>query len=112
MGDTWEQKVVDCECYSLDHVVRFTLDNYSEDDRPELSVSTHLNTWRGFWNRLRCGVKYILGMQQSHGNWDEVLIRIEQAQELRAMINRYEALVDAWTEKQKTATDKSPGARR
>lgn len=84
MGDTWDDNPIRCECCSLDHVVWFHLDDY--DGKPELSVSPHLNTWRGFWRRLWCGVRYILGMQQDHGHWDEVLIPYERARELRAML--------------------------
>jgi hypothetical protein len=97
MGETWDEKLIRCECHSLDHVVHFQLDDYGS--QPELSISTHLSTWRGFWNRLWNGTKYILGLKQRHGNWDEVLISYDRAKELRAMLDKYIAMRDTWAEK-------------
>lgn len=63
-----------CQCgdYGKDHLVTLTL--YKELDEPALAIGTGLNHYLGFWKRLKVGVKYILGIDNTYHSHVECLI--------------------------------------
>lgn len=80
--------IVECDCYSLDHIVRFSY--WKEDDgRDELYISTHMKTWRPWWKRLRDALKHVLNIPSQHGEWDEVCMGPEQAEQLIPILQTY-----------------------
>jgi hypothetical protein len=82
----FESLIVRCDCHSLEHMAQFEI---FTDDPPELYLSVHLNTWRGFFRRIGLGLQYIFGIKSRHGNWDEVIINVEQAKRIVNICNAY-----------------------
>jgi len=81
---------VDCICDSDEHVMRITyfVDAWDNIDEDEVYISVQLYG-RTFWERLVRGIKYIFGYQCRYGHWDVTTIRIDQAERIRDLLNRY-----------------------
>ena len=71
---------IECACYSPDHTMRFHI----EDDTIYLTV--HL-TPDSFYDRLKKGIKYILGYTSRYGHFDEFIIRKDQQSKLLEILN-------------------------
>jgi hypothetical protein len=71
MGDETRRLLIECECGSLDHIARLSV----WDDEPlEAYFTFHMKTWRGFWKRLGYSLRYLLGLRQRYGCWDELCL--------------------------------------
>ena len=72
-----------CDCSSCEHqlIVRWN----NDDD--EVCVSVHLANHRGFWKRLWHGLRYAFGHKSIYGNFDEVIIRKEDAEGLQRVVD-------------------------
>jgi hypothetical protein len=75
-----ETEILLCKCHSSEHQI---LIYYDEDDKM-LYLSIHL-TERGFWRRLKYGIKYIFGYHCRYGHWDEFIFNENDADKLQAM---------------------------
>ena len=85
-----ERLHIDCECSSLNHLVRVT---YDPDDTyaelGEVYVETQLNTWRPWYNRLWLAVRYVLGLSTSpYGHYDETIVSVEDRRKLVALLRK------------------------
>jgi hypothetical protein len=66
-----EKEIIICECNSTEHQMLFM---YSEEDGyPMIFIRTHLNK-RPFFERIKCGIKYIFGHQSRYGSFDEFIV--------------------------------------
>ena len=72
-----------CDCSSCEHqlVVR-----WDEDDN-EVYVNMHLSAHMGFWERVWHGLKYIFGYKSCYGEFDEVILRKEDADNLQKVVD-------------------------
>lgn len=73
-----------CSCNDLEH--QFVI-SYIEDDYSEMYLSVNLATGN-FWKRLKIGLKYIFGKKSKYGQFDEILIRPEDANRLQEIVNK------------------------
>ena len=71
-----------CECSSAEHQL---LVQYFEDEN-EVYVQTHLAK-KTFWERLKYGIKYILGYQSRYGAFDEIILGPQHIKNLQSIIN-------------------------
>ena len=71
-----------CECSSLEHQVVFQWDNNDK----EVYMHIHLVNYKGFWRRLWHGLKYAFGHRCRYGEFDEVILRKEDAGNLQKIV--------------------------
>lgn len=83
-----ESLLIRCDCHSLDHLAEFSLFTY-DNDNPALYLTVHLNSWQGVFRRLWVGFKYAFGYKSRYGNWDEMIINVDQAKKIRNVCNSY-----------------------
>ncbi len=72
-----------CECSSCEHQLIIRYDN-NED---EVYVNVHLANYKEFWRRLWHGLKYIFGYKSRYGEFDEVILRKEDADNLQKVVD-------------------------
>lgn len=95
---------IDCQCQSPDHVIRFTLDDYANEE-PELYVEVQLHQWHSFWKRLVLAVKYLFGKSARFGYWDCTLLDTDSAQKLAVMCHQYRAKRENYARAQASNSD-------
>lgn len=78
---------LDCTCHSPEHLVRYSLWNWS-DGEPELSLMVQASEYRPWYYRLKVGLKYIIGFEPLC--WHDVLLKREDAGKLMNMLKEYE----------------------
>lgn len=81
---------IDCECQSADHIIRFSFDNFL-DEEPELYIEVQLNQRFPFWKRLILATKYILGKSNRFGHWDCTSLNIDTARQLAVLCHQFRA---------------------
>lgn len=80
--------VTKCRCeHDSDHAVSF---HYWPDQAfgDEFTISTSLNHYRGFWSRVWIGIKYALGIDNTHYFFTEQTIDKDELLKLQAFINK------------------------
>jgi hypothetical protein len=78
-----ENYYVECDCHADEHTLRFMVD--SADG--EVTVSTFLNHYRPWCQRLRVAVKYLMGYKCKYGHFDTTIISGERLNDLQAVID-------------------------
>lgn len=80
-----EKELIICSCNSTDHQLLFL---GIEDSKygNEVYMHVHLPT-QSFWKRLKHGIKYILGYKSRYGDFDEVILQKEHAQQFIKVAN-------------------------
>lgn len=81
-----EEKILICDCSSTEHQIIL---RYDEDDN-ECYASIHLTNLRGFFSRLKYGLKYIFGYKCRYGAWDEFIFKKEHIGKLRELADLIE----------------------
>ncbi len=76
----------ECACGSDEHVLRFTLDKQER----EIYTSIFLNQYRPLWKRIFVAFGYVLGYKCKYGHWDSWIMREEDVQRLKDMIEEFE----------------------
>jgi len=76
-----EQKLFICSCFSPEHQVIFTWDG---DD---FYLTFHLSEKR-FLKRVFLGIKYIFGYKSKYGNFDEIIFKESDKQEIIDLIKK------------------------
>ncbi len=72
-----------CECSSCEHQLIVSWDN----DNNEVFVQMHLTTYKGFWKRLWHGLKYAFGHRSRYGDFDEIILRKKDADNLQKVVD-------------------------
>lgn len=89
-NDASRELFLSCECSSMDHLARFSyFATTSIEPAPNLYLTVHLKTWRGFWRRAWTAICYALGRKSRFGEWDEVIVDAKQAADLRKLLDEY-----------------------
>jgi len=78
-----ERQIMICKCNSLEHQVTFWYD----EEYKELYNQIHLTTYRNFFKRLWCGLKYAFGYRSRYGAWDSTMFKPEDLEKLRKHLN-------------------------
>ena len=72
-----------CDCSSCEHQVVVTW----RDEDNEVFVQVHLTTYKGFWKRLWNGLKYAFGHKSRYGDFDEIILRKKDADNLQKVVD-------------------------
>ena len=81
----------ECECFGLDHIIKFTIFEWTKDNY-ELILFTHLNNYLSFWKRLLHGFKYVCRFPYTFGGFSETIIELEDIPRLRSVLDEFEKL--------------------
>jgi hypothetical protein len=88
--DGVQEALVRCDCRSLDHLLELTVfDRDKHNMAPEAFIQFHLGTWMNFWRRLRVAFKYVFGLRQRYGAWDELCLNKSEAIKFRDALDAY-----------------------
>lgn len=79
-----KKDILICDCHSPEHQLIIQYDN--DFKHPMCYFHIHLNK-RPFWERVKCGIKYILGRQCNYGAFDEFIFNPEDADKLQNLVN-------------------------
>lgn len=93
-----ETHYFECACSSPEHTLRFVLDKTPSE--PELYLEVYLHE-RPFFSRLWYGLKYIFGFKCRYGAWDCWTLSPEDPGRLRNLLDIYEMLEKAPSDKPK-----------
>lgn len=79
-----QQETLICQCGSIEHQFSFV---WWEDEEleGEVYMEVHLNPL-SFWQRLKNGIKYIFGHRSIFGDFDDVILRKEDAHKLERVV--------------------------
>jgi len=88
----------ECRCGSDEHTLRFTLDKKEK----EIHTSIFLNDYYPWWKRVWVGFRYACGYKCRYGHWDCWILRQEDADRLRTMLDE---LCEPETTKESDRTD-------
>lgn len=81
-----EQELLVCQCGDVSHQLIINYDDTPE--APAVYVSVHLSPETNFFKRLWRGLKYIFSNKRSkYGDFDEILLRPEDAYKLEYAVN-------------------------
>jgi hypothetical protein len=83
---------VECECHSVEHVVRYTFypDDALYDPADRLVyVTMFLNQYRSFWKRIWVAIKYVFGYKCKYGHFDCTMVNVDEATNLRNFLNEF-----------------------
>ena len=72
-----------CECHSTEHQLIVLYSN--DDDYPVVYFHIHLNK-KSFWERLKYGVKYILGYKSQYGAFDEFIFNSDDVEKVERVV--------------------------
>ena len=72
-----------CDCGSLEHQVVF---RWNVDDN-EVYMHVHLFDYKRFFRRLWHGLKYAFGHRSKYGEFNEVILRKEDADNLQKVVD-------------------------
>lgn len=84
MESKMQQELLICQCGSLEHQFSFVWWEDKDLDG-EVYMECHL-TPLPFWQRLKNGIKYIFGHRSVYGDFDDVILRKEDAHKLERVV--------------------------
>lgn len=100
------KKYIDCVCSSEEHVVRFIFD-IDEDSRfSSIYLGTQLAPLP-FFERVVAAIKYIFGYECKYGHWEETIIDLDAAKELRSEFDWFITSVEGRMNSLEQAPEKS-----
>lgn len=71
-----------CKCGDVSHqLILSTLDT-EDDEKRIVYAAFHLDNY-GFWNRVNNAVKYVLGIKHKDGDFDSLLLKVEDMDRLK-----------------------------
>ena len=73
-----KQDILICECSNIEHQIAF---NYNADEKMVYLVTRLCPL--SFWKRLKNGIKYIFGHKSRFGEFDEFILRADDANKIR-----------------------------
>lgn len=78
-----DTEVLICQCNSLEHQVTFSWLGNNEDG--DVYMEVHLKPL-GFWQRVSNGIKYIFGHRSKYGDFDDMILKKEDAWKLEKIV--------------------------
>lgn len=79
-----QQETLICQCSSGEHQFSFVWWE-DEDLEGEVYMEVHLKPL-SFWQRVKNGIKYIFGHRSIYGDFDEVILKKEDAPKLERVV--------------------------
>lgn len=71
-----------CQCSSSEHTLQFICD----PDEKEIYTQVFLNQHRSFFKRVWVSIKYIFGYKCRYGHWDTFIMRSEDLEKIKVII--------------------------
>ena len=84
MSENTKREYIICSCENIEHQMVFTY--FEEEGHNEVFCQIHLSPLP-FWYRLCHAVKYIFGYRSRLGDFEEFILRKEDASKLQTVIN-------------------------
>lgn len=78
-----ETKILTCECHSTEHQI---VVNYDDEDNIVFCHIYLSGNDRGFFKRLKYGIKYIFGYKCRFGHWDEFIFNHKEVNKLEEIV--------------------------
>ena len=82
-----EEHFFSCQCSDFRHVFRFVLDEKDGD----LWLEVQLNAWEPWYKRAWNALKYVFGQKVAYGYYDTTMVKPEEFDRLRALLDKAEA---------------------
>lgn len=83
---------LECDCQSMDHVIRVEIDDYDEKT-PYLVVSAFLNNgYRSFWKRFQLAFKYLFKLDNKDYYYVDSILDRHSVSKLEEIIKKYKEL--------------------
>jgi len=77
-------------CHSPEHQIIAQFDEVEPDPRLNfLYLWVHLGTHKSVFKRLRAAIRYVFGYRSQYGEWDELLLDIDEVVAVRAFLDEY-----------------------
>jgi len=90
---------LECACSSARHTLRIEIDS-NLDDRdwpPEFCLSVQMVQGRGFWQRLREAILYVLNREShGYGHWDSFVLSKSDTTRMIDLLRIYARRLDQW----------------
>jgi len=74
----YEYEYVECQCESVDHIMRFVIDEEEDEVYVDVQLSEYQNIFKRFWLAIR----YICGCTEKYGHWDVTLLKNEDRERI------------------------------
>lgn len=81
---TNETEYFQCECHSDDHTFKLEIDS----DDGQLILTPYLRQSGKFWHRVAAAFKFIFNERYGLGYWDCVLVKNEDVERLKGVIDK------------------------
>lgn len=94
-----------CACHSPEHTIVFDVDKDEMSDYdpfPEMYLHVHLHQHRSIFKRIWVAIKYVFGYKCKYGHWDCWVLRSEDAERMRDMLDEFIAAEETAKVKRKT----------
>lgn len=92
----------ECACFSPQHRAVFQLDTGEEHKfayEPELYMEAYLRSYYNIFKRVWVALKYVFGGKTKYGHFDCFLLKYEDAERLKELLNQYTTSVESWANK-------------
>ena len=78
-----ETHYFECQCGGDEHMLKFVVDD------EDFYLNVFLNQYRGFFHRLWIAIKYVFGYKCKYGHWDSWMLRPEDVQRLKGLLDKH-----------------------
>lgn len=85
--DLSDALILDCECSSAEHIIRFSLYDW-DTDFPELLVEVQASHFLPWYKRLIVSIKYLFGIPGL--DWHDSMIKSKDVPRLKELIEKFE----------------------
>ena len=84
---------IECDCCSMDHILKFTIEDWDGDNKPILTASLFLNnSYRSFWKRMVLAFKYLFGISHKNYEYVDIILNDKSVQKLETIIEEYKQM--------------------
>jgi hypothetical protein len=81
------KKVLDCACYSLEHMVVFS---YHKSENDFVYLSFPLNNYLPWYKRVSIGLRYIFGLQTQDNHFDTSVLDAKEVASLTDFLTKFQ----------------------
>lgn len=88
MNDYNKVLYMECECYSPEHMLKFEINDYGDDDIDMVCYS-QLTPYLPWYWRIWAAIRYIFGYESKYGHWDCFIFQKQDVLQLKYMCFQY-----------------------
>lgn len=86
-----ETHYFECQCYSVEHTLRFIYDPMYNEICTEVFLGQHRNIFKRIW----IAIKYVFGYKCRYGHFDNFMMKSEDCQKLIGLLERVKDTTEA-----------------